>query len=65
MSGESSSQQSAERKICANGSCVQTDMVEAKLDAGHIDEAESDLREGLSLNSEVRSYFTIPIPLTY
>ncbi|GKD46792.1 hypothetical protein Tco_1271437, partial [Tanacetum coccineum] len=56
MSGETSSSSSLtnkdERKICVNGSCVQTDAIEAKLDSGNIDEAESDLREGLSLNSE-------------
>ncbi|PWA75744.1 Tetratricopeptide-like helical [Artemisia annua] len=56
MSGETSSSSSLankdERKICANGSCVQTDDIEAKLDSGNIDEAEADLREGLSLNSE-------------
>ncbi|KAL7590125.1 protein NPG1 [Lactuca sativa] len=55
MSGESSSNQGGEteeRKICANGGSVQTETVEAKLDAGNIDEAESALREGLSLNSE-------------
>ncbi|KAI3515694.1 hypothetical protein L1887_14597 [Cichorium endivia] len=52
MSGESSSSEREERKICANGGCVQIETVEAKLDAGNIDEAESTLREGLSLNSE-------------
>ncbi|GKF00751.1 hypothetical protein Tco_0027674, partial [Tanacetum coccineum] len=56
MSGETSSSSSLtnkdERKICANGSCVQTNAIEAKLDSGNIHEAESDLREGLSLNSE-------------
>ncbi|MFS7895580.1 putative tetratricopeptide-like helical domain superfamily, protein NPG1 [Helianthus anomalus] len=41
-----------ERQICANGGCVQTDAIEAKLNAGNIDDAESDLRQGLSLNSE-------------
>lgn len=46
-----------ERKICANGGCVLTDTIEAKLNAGNIDQAESALREGLSLNSEV-CYFT-------
>lgn len=57
MSGETSSSSSLankdERKICANGSCVQTDAIEAKLDSGNIDEAEADLRQGLSLDSEV------------
>ncbi|KAD5507865.1 hypothetical protein R6Q59_031423 [Mikania micrantha] len=41
-----------DRKICGNGGCVQTDTIEAKLNAGNIDEAQSALREGLSLNSE-------------
>ncbi|KAJ0636853.1 putative tetratricopeptide-like helical domain superfamily, protein NPG1 [Helianthus annuus] len=41
-----------ERQICGNGGCVQTDAIEAKLNAGNIDDAESDLRQGLSLNSE-------------
>lgn len=60
MSGESSSNQGGEteeRKICANGGSVQTETVEAKLDAGNIDEAESALREGLSLNSEVGFFY--------
>ncbi|XP_024991755.1 protein NPG1 [Cynara cardunculus var. scolymus] len=55
MSGEASSSQIGEReerKICANGGCVQTETIEAKLDAGNFDQAESALREGLSLNSE-------------
>ncbi|KAI3744791.1 hypothetical protein L1987_57883 [Smallanthus sonchifolius] len=54
MSGESSTQlvEREERKICANGGCVQIDTIEAKLNVGNIDEAESALREGLSLNSE-------------
>lgn len=40
------------RKICANGVCIETNTVEAKLDEGNIQEAESALREGLSLNFE-------------
>ncbi|KAM7479679.1 hypothetical protein LguiA_027892 [Lonicera macranthoides] len=40
------------RQVCANGVCMQTNEIEAKLDEGNIDEAESALREGLSLNSE-------------
>ncbi|KAF7829138.1 protein NPG1 [Senna tora] len=40
------------REVCANGSCMQTTEVEAKLDEGNIQEAESSLREGLSLNFE-------------
>ena len=46
------------RQVCANGVCMQTNEVEAKLDEGNIDEAESALREGLSLNSEVQ---TLPL----
>ncbi|XP_071688127.1 protein NPG1 [Rutidosis leptorrhynchoides] len=56
MSGESASSkhvvETDQRQICANGSCVQINSLEAQLDAGKFDEAESDLREGLSLNSE-------------
>ncbi|XP_010524113.1 PREDICTED: uncharacterized protein LOC104802285 [Tarenaya hassleriana] len=40
------------RKLCANGICMKTTEVEAKLDEGNIQEAESSLREGLSLNFE-------------
>lgn len=42
------------RQFCANGGCMRTDKVESKLDAGDIQEAESSLRHGLSLNFEVR-----------
>ncbi|KAH7859473.1 hypothetical protein Vadar_001577 [Vaccinium darrowii] len=42
----------AVREVCANGLCMKTTEVEAKLDEGNIQEAESSLREGLSLNSE-------------
>lgn len=41
------------REVCANGVCIKTTEVEAKLDEGNIQEAESSLREGLSLNFEV------------
>lgn len=41
------------RQVCANGICMKTTVVEAKLDEGNIQEAESALREGLSLNFEV------------
>lgn len=41
------------RQVCANGICMETNVVEAKLDEGNIQEAESALREGLSLNFEV------------
>ncbi|XP_022740244.1 protein NPG1 isoform X1 [Durio zibethinus] len=41
------------REFCANGVCMKTTDVEAKLDEGNIQEAESSLREGLSLNFEV------------
>uniref|UniRef100_A0A2P2PJQ1 Uncharacterized protein n=1 Tax=Rhizophora mucronata TaxID=61149 RepID=A0A2P2PJQ1_RHIMU len=40
------------REVCANGICMKTTEVEAKLDEGNIQEAESSLREGLSLNFE-------------
>lgn len=41
------------RQLCANGSWMKTSVVEEKLDEGNIHEAESALREGLSLNFEV------------
>lgn len=41
------------REFCANGVCMKATEVEAKLDEGNIQEAESSLREGLSLNFEV------------
>lgn len=40
-------------EFCANGVRIETAEVEAKLDEGNIQEAESSLREGLSLNFEV------------
>ncbi|XP_065851106.1 protein NPG1 [Euphorbia lathyris] len=40
------------REVYANGLSMQTTEVEAKLDEGNIQEAESSLREGLSLNFE-------------
>ncbi|KAF2290694.1 hypothetical protein GH714_015033 [Hevea brasiliensis] len=40
------------RELCANGIWMQTTEVEAKLDEGNIQEAESSLREGLQLNFE-------------
>lgn len=40
------------RQVCANGACIETTVVEAKLDEGNIEEAESALRDGLSLNFE-------------
>ncbi|MCD7461243.1 Protein npg1 [Datura stramonium] len=58
MSGNESAESSqadvdpSVRQVCANGICMQTDVVEAKLDEGNIQEAESALREGLSLNFE-------------
>lgn len=39
-------------QVCANGIWMETTEVEAKLDEGNIQEAESSLREGLSLNFE-------------
>ncbi|KAM3307975.1 protein NPG1 [Capsicum chacoense] len=40
------------RQVCANGICMETNVVEAILDEGNIQEAESALREGLSLKFE-------------
>ncbi|GMH10919.1 hypothetical protein Nepgr_012760 [Nepenthes gracilis] len=40
------------KEFCANGIAIKTTEVEAKLDEGNIQEAESSLREGLSLNFE-------------
>lgn len=40
------------REVSANGFSMKTTEVEAKLDEGNIQEAESSLREGLSLNFE-------------
>ncbi|KAJ8899786.1 hypothetical protein K2173_019486 [Erythroxylum novogranatense] len=45
-------QQTVVLEVCANGVCMKTTDVEAKLDEGNIQEAESSLREGLSLNFE-------------
>ncbi|KAJ6730746.1 CALMODULIN-BINDING PROTEIN [Salix viminalis] len=44
--------QTPSREVWANGVCMKTSEVEAKLDEGNIQEAESSLREGLSLNFE-------------
>ncbi|KAK6918494.1 hypothetical protein RJ641_016916 [Dillenia turbinata] len=41
-----------EREVCINGIRMKTAEVEAKLDAGNFQDAETSLREGLSLNSE-------------
>ncbi|KAL8464974.1 hypothetical protein ACS0TY_034452 [Phlomoides rotata] len=46
----------AVRQVVANGICMRTCVVEAKLDAGNIQEAESVLRDKLSLNFEVIEY---------
>ncbi|KAK8264025.1 hypothetical protein V6Z12_D12G080900 [Gossypium hirsutum] len=43
---------STAREFSANGTSMSTTDVEAKLDKGNIEEAESSLRERLSLNSE-------------
>lgn len=40
-------------EFSANGNSMKSTDVEAKLDEGNIHEAESSLREGLSLNFEV------------
>ncbi|CAL5188390.1 unnamed protein product [Lathyrus oleraceus] len=45
-------ERSSVREFHANGSSMSTSEVEAKLDEGNIQEAESSLREGLSLNFE-------------
>ncbi|KAJ9172815.1 hypothetical protein P3X46_016022 [Hevea brasiliensis] len=45
-------EQTLVRELCANGICMKTTEVEAKLDEGNIQEAESSLREGLQLNFE-------------
>lgn len=42
------------REVSAIGFSMSTTEVEANLDEGNVLEAESALREGLSLNSEVR-----------
>jgi len=41
------------REICGNGSCMKVTELEAKLDAGNVEEAEATLRNGLSISSEV------------
>lgn len=46
------------REVHANGSSMAASEVEAKLDEGNIQEAESALREGLSLNFEVSLLIT-------
>lgn len=45
-------EETGEREFRANGNSMKTAEVEAKLDEGNIQEAESSLREGLSLNFE-------------
>ncbi|KAL2938880.1 Protein NPG1 [Bienertia sinuspersici] len=55
MPGSQSSdheEETGEREFRANGNSMKTAEVEAKLDEGNIQEAESSLREGLSLNFE-------------
>lgn len=42
------------RQVICNGTSMPIDEVEAKLDKGNIQEAESALQDGLSLNSEVK-----------
>lgn len=41
------------KEVSANGLSAKTTEVETKLDEGNIEEAESSLREALSLNYEV------------
>ncbi|XP_074307723.1 protein NPG1 [Silene latifolia] len=45
-------EEKTEREFYANGTFMKTAEIEAKLDEGNIQEAESSLRDGLSLNSE-------------
>lgn len=45
------------REVYSNGVSFETTDVEAKLDEGNIQEAESSLREGLALNFEVKFLF--------
>lgn len=47
------------REVCANGNCMKTTEVEAKLDQGNIQDAETALREGLSLSFEVIIYLLL------
>jgi len=56
-------EESGEWEFHANGNSMKTADVEAKLHEGNIQEAESSLREGLSLNSEVilLLFYTIPM----
>lgn len=42
------------RQVTANGICMRTNVVEAKLDEGNIQDAEFVLRDKLSLSFEVR-----------
>ncbi|KAL0720288.1 hypothetical protein Bca4012_034887 [Brassica carinata] len=49
---ENGEDESPTPRLCANGACMKTTEVEAQLDEGNIQDAESSLREGLSLNSE-------------
>ncbi|KAJ8498863.1 hypothetical protein OPV22_009415 [Ensete ventricosum] len=50
--GEEDEMSVKEREVSVNGLSIKTSEVEAKLDDGNIQEAESSLREGLSLNYE-------------
>lgn len=53
MADDETQESSTAREFSANGTSMSTTDVEAKLDKGNIEEAESSLRERLSLNSEV------------
>ena len=46
-------------EVFANGLCMKTTEVEAKLDEGNIEDAESSLREGLPLNFEIYENWTV------
>lgn len=52
MGSNDHEEEPGDREFCANGISMKTAEVEAKLDEGNIQEAESSLREGLSLNFE-------------
>jgi len=56
-------EETGEWEFHANGNSMKTAELEAKLDEGNIQEAESSLREGLRLNSEVilLLFYTIPL----
>ena len=50
-----------EKVLLVNGLSMKASEVEAKLDEGDIQEAESSLREGLALNYEVWTSSSLPL----